>query len=95
MHFGTYENETQWIPFPHEPMDALQHPLNSEDIEYSNVPSQDALDDASPQYMKMLASGSEGMEWARDKTVLFVGELFRHPSSDKRVFNFPWFRLFT
>ncbi|KAG9019645.1 hypothetical protein FRB90_011991 [Tulasnella sp. 427] len=74
MYYGSYPNDTRWVPFPHEPIDALQHPLSSETtIEYTVDFPPDAFVSASPQYMKMMAEESEELNWVRGKTVLFIG----------------------
>ncbi|KAG8914650.1 hypothetical protein FRC00_011792, partial [Tulasnella sp. 408] len=73
MYYGQYSNDTRWVPFPHEPMDALQHPLNSETtIDYNVDFPPEAFESACPQYMKMMAEGSEDLYWAQGKTVLFI-----------------------
>ncbi|KAG8884314.1 hypothetical protein FRB97_004578 [Tulasnella sp. 331] len=61
LHLGAYPNDTRWLPFPHDPIDALNHPLRSENIDYDTPPDEDAFAQASPQYMKMLASGNTEM----------------------------------
>ncbi|KAG8978390.1 hypothetical protein FRC05_010635 [Tulasnella sp. 425] len=74
MYYGQYPNDTRWVPFPHEPMDALQHPLNSETtISYDTTFPPEAFVSACPQYMKMMSEGSEDMSWTQEKTVLFIG----------------------
>jgi len=84
LHYGAYPNDTRWLPFPHEPKDALEHPLNSEEvINYTSHADADAYAIASPQFMKMVADRSEEMEWIRGKTILFIGS-----SHDRNNVNF-------
>lgn len=74
MHIGAYPNDTRWLPFPHDPIDALAYPLRSEFIDYDAPPDKAAFAQASPQYMKMLASGSTEMPWVYNKTILMIGQ---------------------
>lgn len=67
---GANPSDTRWIPFP--PQMSMTH-FNSANIDYHAPVPQDALELASPQYMRMLSNGTSGMDWVKNKTVLFIG----------------------
>ncbi|KAG9008586.1 hypothetical protein FRB95_001310 [Tulasnella sp. JGI-2019a] len=73
LHLGAYPNDTRWLPFPHDPIDALSHPLRSETIDYNAIPDMNVFAQASPQYMKMLSVNSTAMPWVVNKTILIIG----------------------
>lgn len=74
LHLGPYPNDTRWIPFPHDPIDALDHPIHSSTIDFDAPPGEDAFSQACPQYMKMMSDNDTSiMPWAQNRTVLFIG----------------------
>lgn len=74
LHVGQYDNDTRWLPFPHDPIDALDHPIHSETIDYDAPPDDEAFKQACPQYMKMMSENDTSIEaWVRNRTVLFIG----------------------
>ncbi|KAF8531936.1 hypothetical protein JB92DRAFT_3092116 [Gautieria morchelliformis] len=66
---GPHSSDTRWIPF------SPVQPLNSSNIDYNAPVPRDALELASPQYMKLMSQSNQtsDMDWVKNKTVLFIG----------------------
>jgi len=76
-------NETRWIPFHH--MRWEDHtPTRMKDVPMDDVIPLMSWEEASPQYMAILnagggGEGDESWDWARGKTIIFIGSSSRHP----------------
>ncbi|KAF8516577.1 hypothetical protein BU17DRAFT_92693 [Hysterangium stoloniferum] len=75
MLLGPNLSDTRWIPFAPLANSSSTGLVNSSDIDYSAPASQEELTMACPQYMKMIQNRSmtSEIEWAKNKTVLFIG----------------------
>lgn len=74
LYLGPYANDTRWLNFPHDPVDALDHPIHSKTIDYNVPPDAETFAQAAPQYMKMLSENTTELPWVYNRTILFIGE---------------------
>lgn len=73
--WGANKSETRWVPFPRVP-DAEAGKVDLDWDDPSEDVPEDALSQAAPPYTKMLAQKQlDSLEWARDKSILFIGAL--------------------